>query len=223
MSVDWALVADSLSAIGTIAAVVVALYLAGAERRLRARERPQLKMGFRPTEPDCGPIWKRGSPESFYGEKVAEAFWFRAYVENVGVSAARELEVQIHDVVKRGEDGLRPVPDFIQGSLAWTHQRRDEVFLPLLLPGTAKHFELAVISEPAHPSRPTSFDIQMVASPANEYNKLPVGQYEFDVTVGAANASTARRRFRLSFSGGWHNTAAVMFRECCRLELVDSA
>src|SRR4051812_3865774 len=96
--VVWEFIFQLLTVVGTVGAVLVALWLALRADWVERRNRPLLRLGIKFGPPDCGfdkqrEVW-RGRRGGFFDgatverEMVRDAYWFRMFVQNDGRSPA---------------------------------------------------------------------------------------------------------------------------------------
>lgn len=110
----WEFLFQFLTVVGTVGAVLVALWLALRTDWLERRNRPVLRLGIRFGPPDCGfdkqrEVWRGRSGgfltgTTFEREMVRDAYWFRMFVHNDGRSPAHDVEIMLSDMY------LRPAP-----------------------------------------------------------------------------------------------------------------
>ncbi len=219
-----------LSSIGTLAAVLVALGVAFfGPRRVT---KPKLSMKIRPQPPDC--MWISGTEERMTDTGSGPGHYIvRPQVANYGNEDARNVEVLMLRLWVIDDNGQRVIdPFFLPLVLRWSWWPERSVsptWLPRLLPGTSKHYDLLVVaSEQAsrpgakrwHHSRTagrprswiafqTAYDSLDDDSVQNRMRKQP-GQYQLDFAVAASNAKTIYRTAHISFSG-WRDSEAEMF------------
>ena len=207
-----------LTAIGTIGATVVAVYLAYRSEQ-QNKQKPKLSIGFRFFPPDCTLLTESiKSAEAPNEPKRIDAFWFRGFVKNSGRGVARDVEVIIHDILIRTGDTWKPIPDFISSNLWWTHLPRHNAYLPMILPGTSKNFEIGCILKPKLDK--TWFEFKLTIVPSYKYNVMPPGEYKFTVTVGASNAKPVHQQFELKVTGDWFESIDSMFELGVSIKIV---
>jgi len=204
----WEFWFQLLTAIGTVGAVAVAVWIAFWQEWRTYRDRPKLKIGLQFCAPDCGlekqleprVMVSAGGGAHHYDAKV-DAYWFRLYAENAGRSVAREVEATVSDLTKKDQDGRwSPVATFQLSNLVWNHT--GDVVQRQLLPGTRRHFALGSLRTPdaGHFAR---FRFKLSVDPVSAYDFLETGDYRFTIAVGAANADPVTRQFRLFVDGNW--------------------
>ncbi len=221
-----------LSSIGTLAAVVVALVVAiFGPRRVT---KPKLSVMIRPEAPDC--MWISGTEERMRDTGSGPGHYVvRARVTNYGNEDARNVEVKMIRLWVINDDGERLIdPFFLPLVLRWSwwpESSDSAAWLPRLLPGTSKHYDLLVVAleqglrsdaKRRHhgetDGRPkswiafqTAYDLLDDDSVKNRMRKQP-GRYQLEFAVAASNAKTIYRTAHISFNG-WHDNETEMFRE----------
>ena len=212
---------DWWQGIGTVAAVVIAFCFYFLDRWRTYRNRPILDIKINFSPPDCHHIPTtvkdiNGTVRQF------DAFWFRLTVINCGRSAAQNLEVLVHNMQKKIDNSWHQLSEFLLSNLIWTHIAQQ--YLPILLPGTEKNVDLGHIIDPkARKEVPTEhnqkisaletqtvFYFETTILPNNRYNIVGPGEYQFTITVGAANCPSNSKSFGLKISGEWYNNELEM-------------
>ena len=106
---------DSLTAIGTLLAVLAKTVSSSFDKFKNYFSRPVLKVGINMTPPECH------KTTAMSNQKLYSAFWFRFFVSNEGKSNATNLEMII-EKVERLEDGEWKIYSaFLPSTLVWTH------------------------------------------------------------------------------------------------------
>jgi len=196
---------DTLTAIGTLLAVLTTVFFFLYERIKNYLNRPVLKLDINMAPPECH------KTTAMSGQKLFSAFWFRLYVKNNGKSNATNLEVIIEKVDKLVDGKWITFPGFLPSNLVWTHI--NEPNLKNLLPGTTKNVDFGSILDPAgrlsnpaernmdHTNSMTDnvFRVNISIQPFNAYNIIEPGDYLFHLIAGASNSEACRSKFHLSF------------------------
>ena len=207
---------DTLTAIGTLAAVLTTIFFFFLERLKKYLNRPILNIGINLKPPDCHKII--GS----FNSTLAEAYWFRLFVENKGKSNAQNLEVLIEKVEAKKDGKWEIYPAFLPSNLKWTH-----IDVPVLLNlqrGTKKNVDFGYIYDPkANISSAITnnlssqnskieilFNVSISVLPFTGYHVLKEGEYKFHIIVGASNCKPQREKFRVKFNKDWHTDEAKM-------------
>ncbi|MFN8381693.1 MAG: hypothetical protein U0V02_07125 [Anaerolineales bacterium] len=214
-----------ISALSTFIYTILTVIVAGAAYQTfkRERKKPELWIDIKVEPPDCtlmtsmAGTYKNGKP------KMASTFWFRACVGNKGNIAAEDVEVLIHDLAKYENGVWNKVEWFIQSNLSWTHLPRENVFLPMIMPGTKKNFELGYIPclyDSKNNPIESLFVFSLTILPTYRYDVLYHGEYEFSITSGAKNSEPITQRFRLWFSGTWYKENDTMFSDGISIKVI---
>jgi hypothetical protein len=104
-----------LSAIGTVLAVIVALF---GETFWAWYRRPKLDLSIAVKRPDCV---KTFLTDSTTGETVAPCYYFRLAVRNIGKRRAESVEVYTEMLESRTSAVYEPVVEFPPMDLRWSH------------------------------------------------------------------------------------------------------
>jgi hypothetical protein len=194
--------------------------------------KPKLSLTIQLNAPDC--MWIPASEERMRdtGSDIGH-YIVRPQVFNYGNEDARDIEVQMIRLWIIGEDGERLLdPLFLPLLLRWSWWPDDSApaaWLPRLLPGTSKHYDLLVVASEQDPRPGTKrrnhgemtgpqkswIAFQTAYGPLdddsiqNRMHKAP-GHYQLDLAVAASNAKTIYRTAHISFDG-WRDNAAEMF------------
>jgi hypothetical protein len=190
---------ETLTAVGTLAAVAVALF---GESFWRWWRRPGLSAAVRPGPPDCHktPIRVEGV--------VEHAYYFRLWIENNGRGPAEQVQVFVSRLLRRDADGeFRQVSEFLPMYLRWTHV--DELSVPRIQPGMGRHCELGRVLE----RWPVGFELLLEVAPLTGRHVLPSGTYRLELRIAAANAAPVSAVFELAFDGVWRDDEADMLRD----------
>ena len=227
---DWT---NILSSIGTFAAVLVALSVAiFGPRRVT---KPKLSVTIESGAPDC--MWVSGNEKRMRDTGSGPGHYIvRPRVVNYGNEDARDVEVLPIRLWVIRDDGERLIdPSFlplVQRWSWWPERSVSAAWLPRLLPGTSKHYDLLVIASEQGPrSRrkqrrhseaagwpkswiafQTAYDLLDDDSVQNRMRKQP-GQYQLDFAVAASNAKTIYRTAHIRFNGWQDNEIKMMFGE----------
>ena len=206
--------AEWLTAIGTIAAVAVALFLVFWGQFLKWLNRPKLKLDVKFKPPHCHYISSDLKTDSG-AVKYFDNFYFRLQVINIGRTSARNLEIIIDQVEKKVGDNWELNNKFLESNLTWTHI--EQQYLQFLLPHSIKHANLGHIVDPkarlqVFKEKPlalrvsrkqTVFYFNLTIQATSKYHIIAPGEYKFRVSVGAENCKPTSETFYLYLSGDW--------------------
>lgn len=224
MTTEW------LTAIGTVAAVVVALVIAVFHEHLGILLwHPTLQILLENRPPDC----HLTTLTNLRTGAQASCYYFRLRVRNSGNASAETVEVFVEEIHRRRADGtFERWQDFLPLNLVWTHY--GQPYFPKIPPQTYKHCELGHIVDPSlrqqfagedHPSLGVSQSqavmcLDLIVRPATGTHLIRPGVYRLVVVAVAANANAIRRTIDLNLTGNWFADESRMFREGIGLSLL---
>ena len=113
-STKWWTKAEWWSAIGTVSAVVVALFAESVWAWLR---RPKLDLSIQVARPDC----MKTNFTDQTGQVVADVYYFRLSIRNRGKRRAEDVEVYAERLEVSEEGDLKVVAEFPPMDLKWSH------------------------------------------------------------------------------------------------------
>ncbi|MGD0590740.1 MAG: hypothetical protein ABSA44_08080 [Bacteroidota bacterium] len=225
-------ITDWLQAIGTIGAVIVALFFFFWERIREWWNKPHLGISLQFNPPDCHRIITVAQRDD--GRIVnPDAFWFRLTASNKGRNSAKDLEAIISNMERKNNNTWETYSPFLPSNLKWTHISTQ--YLPMLLPKTEKKLDLGHIMDPNFrraflsernpaltniPNAQALFHFEVATQPSNGYNNIPPGEYRFELIVGAANCSPISTIISLSFSGNWNRQEDLMLQREINLNIL---
>jgi|ERR1017187_88131 hypothetical protein len=188
--------AQWLSAVGTISAVVVALF---KDAILALSRKPRLEVTCTKEEPFTSktPIIVSGNK----GPWTGEAYYVRARVENTGKTRAEKVQVYAANLAVAGADRTyTDVPGFIPLNVKWSNSPHGTVspILDGISPKMAAFCDLVALTDPTNPyqARPqhatpnvTIAQLQLEVDPLSGSNLLAPGTYRLTLRIAAANAT----------------------------------
>jgi len=229
-----------LTAIGTIGASVVALFLAIFHERLRTLLwHPTLDIALENQPPDCqlmtvtNTITVIGATNAGAGGVQAGCYYFRLRVYNNGRSSAEMVEVFVEEVHRRRADGtFERWQGFLSLNLVWAHY--NSPYFPRIPPHVYKHCDLGHILDPSLrqqfpgediptlgiPKHQTVMCLGLIVRPSTGSYLIPPGFYRLVIVAVAANAGIARRTVELNLTGQWYADEERMLREGVGLTLL---
>jgi hypothetical protein len=226
--------AEWVTAIATIAAVVVALALAVFHEHLRNLcWHPKLQLMLENRSPDCHLTVMKNEQSG----AQAPCYYFRTRVKNDGNAIAQTVEVYIEQVLqKMADQTFKAMEDFLPLNLRWAHF--GNLFFPGIPPGVYKHSDFGHVIEPSlrkqfsgeeHPrllalgigNSQTVMSLDLVVRPNTGSYLIPPGIYRFVVVAAAANATLIRRTIELNLTGKWFPDEARMFKDGVGLRIVE--
>jgi len=216
-------ITDWLQAIGTVGAVIIALFFFFWERIREWYKKPRLKISLQFRPPDCHFLVT--NLEAKRNGKIInpKAYYFRLTVSNNGRSSAKDLEAIVSKMELKSGHSWETYPQFLSTSLKWTHI--SEQYLPMILSKTEKKLDLGHIIDPAFRNdfreeqnlslnniadTHALFHFETFMQPSNGYNNIPPGEYKFKITVGATNCPPISSTIHLLFTGKWNNQEDLM-------------
>jgi hypothetical protein len=229
MTPDW------LTAIGTLAAVVVALLLAIFHEHLRALcWHPALELLYEHQPPDSHLTTLTNRQTGVQ----AACYYFRIRVRNGGNARAKNVEVFVEEVSHRRADGVfQRQEDFLPLNLLWSHY--GQPYFPSIPPGVYKHCDFGHVVDPSlrnkfpredherlgrlgmQPSQ-TALCLELVVRPNTGTHLILPGPepYRFVVVAAAANARLVRRTIEVKLTGQWTTNERHMLSDAIGLRLL---
>jgi hypothetical protein len=219
----WLSKPEWLSAIGTVSAVVIALFL---ETARTFWNRPRLELTIRMGRPDC----MKTLISDHENRPIADCYWFRVMVHNRGRGRANRVEIHAErlDVVTEGSFG--PVEEFPPMRLLWSHVRQPEQDIS---PGVRKHCDLGYIKLPRSLSVPQTADLmlgngnrftfELEVIPNHGGCEIGAGHYRLHLAMAAANGRVQRIVLGINYSGQWTPKEADMFADQIRINVDTSS
>lgn len=182
-------ITDWLTAIGTVGAVIVALFIASLGTLLSRYRKPVLKIEFENTEPFCrhATIWGVGPP--------AIGYFLRLRVRNTGKSMARDCEgklVRIFDAEPRYER-----TDFDPANLLWVGHRGENA-----ISIHKKAYEYLGVLSVQNRTPAISLGVNE-QEPRGISLALPRQDYILDIVIFGKNTEPVEKFFRLHIEAGF--------------------
>lgn len=210
-------VTDWLTAVGTVGAVGVALFIAIWGDWLKGIfAKPILAVGIRMEPPDCLKIRyvvdQRGVT-TFY----ANSYYCRLAVRNDGRLGARNVEVSLLSLSRRNDDGqFEQDRSFIPLSLVWSNSNPRSTVADRIPPdGLSKHCDFCHVVEDGTANPILNLDTEVTPTelaPGVWPTRKPVGTYQGRLAVTSDNAKPYYRDFTITYTG-WKDDEDDMFRE----------
>jgi hypothetical protein len=197
--------AQWVGAVGTISAVIVALFKEEIQRWFR---RPELVAVLKAEYPYCVKTPEHhGSPPNVWR---GSRYWIRVMVWNHGNARAEQVEVFLSSVTDEKTNEL--VHRFVPMNFRWSNT--DKIYAVGISPDMSRLCDLAAVSDAGHPefkhSRPSglSNDKQTCLSLRTESvpsrtDWLPPGKYVCVVRIAASNCKPKDWKIRLHLTGQW--------------------
>lgn len=219
--------AQWLAAVGTIGAVLVALFKDPFDRW---RRKPELGLCFRPYPPDC----QKGVVVMPNGDR-GDCYYPRLLVKNSGRTRAEHVQVFAEKLMRRGSDqSFKDVEGFLPMNLRWTHDQgppgRPEIFAHGISPEMGKHCELGHVLDPPLRVRIDGPENSPISKPDTTILCLALevitsttthlifpGEYRLQLRVAAANAKPITSMVEITNTGDWFTEENKMFTDGLRI------
>jgi hypothetical protein len=217
-SINWAIVAYWVAAVGTAVLAVVAVF----QETIRGWfYRPRFRVSAKTEPPDCVKV-PFTAPD---GTLVGDAVYLRIWVENVGNATARNVEVYAKDLRRRRADRTwERVPSFPSMNLKWANL--GAIYFPRIAPDMGKHCDMAHITDPStrqflQEERPTlgltpqqsSMAFDLMVAPNHRGHIVGPGEYQLDILIAADNVRPKRVLVTINVQGPWYGDEATMLRD----------
>jgi hypothetical protein len=225
VSPDW------LTAIGTIAAAVVALAIAlFGERMARFWFRPELHLDAAVRRPDSERVPQYLKAGDSVVRPIGDGYYFRLAITNKGNTAARDVQIVLAKVWRLEGDKAAEVDRFTPMNLKWSYigSTTRKVLMPNLPPVFCDFIH---ISDPATrnvsgedldnvaPGDPV-LCLDVEAAPQNRGNLLEPGTYRFDLRLVAENSRARSYIVEAWFPGKWFPDQREMFDKGFKLRKI---
>lgn len=198
----WALIVNIFVAIGTIGAVLFAIY---KDLFKSWRNRPILKC-----ELENPPIYS-------IKDKFKPIEYCRLEIRNTGKSSLKTVEVMISDLKKKEGDQFVKVESFSPDNLIWIFLGKehhipwgtekiytyteDEIYCPYISPDTRQLCTLGNITDQYDQNiYNIIFELNVRFKSKNKYYLLQEGIYQTEITIGAENAEAIKKYYEITIS-----------------------
>lgn len=208
----WGNVPQWLSAIGTISAVLVALFKDIFTAR---RNRPKLKISLNMSPPDIQAVSFNGSP----------GYYLRFWIFNDGNTKATNAQIYASRLEERNSDGeYVDANKFTPMNFTWSYGNASsgmpEIYAGSILPKMGKHCDFGSITgspssviypdmEDHSPYRKFSLALEFCSNSGN--SMLAPGHYRLHLIVAAENFQPQTQLIEFGFTGGFSTIASRMF------------
>jgi len=159
------------------------------------------------------------------GAFLLTAFYLRLWVENVGNTTARQVEVYAKELRRKLADGRwQRVDAFPPMNLKWSDV--GGLYFARIAAKMGKHCDLGHIVDPARRSvinenaarlalndQQTSLTFDLIAQPNHKGHIIGPGEYELDLLVAADNARPSSHTVTISLPGRWYEDETRMLRD----------
>jgi len=240
--ISHAMKPDWFTAIGTTLLGLIAFYTVIRDEWRNWIRRPEFRANFVPRDPDCLQTPTEGTRQIIEEGRTrlemrrAETHYIRARIHNTGNLGAKDVEVAVLEVRRRGDadNTFHPIRMGTPWSLTWAHQRDSHVLRRLPV-HAERHIDLGHIIDPTHraffgedhpganPERTLFCLAFFVKSNTGEY-LLDPGFYEIDFRIYAANAQPSPVfTFRLDHKGTWFSDENRMYADALGMSVIDKS
>jgi len=226
------MITDWLTAIGTIAVAIIAVF----QDQIRSwLNRPRLEVSISVAPPDCHKttlvqtLNMRDHPATLH----TDCYYFRIRVRNAGNQRAEYVEVFASELFKQqADESFKRVDSFLPMNLLWSHIR--EPFIPAISPEMEKLCDLGHIVDPAKRERFVS-DHNPNLNVANDKTTMSLdvevpsfamghviapGKYRLHLLIGAANSKPVKKTLEISLTGVWHSDEHTMLGEGIGIRII---
>ncbi len=213
--------AQWFGAVGTIAAVIVALF---KDPIMARRRRPQLVATCTKEIPWTvkTPIIARGPlPGQGLVTWNGDGYYVRVKVENTGRSRAQKVEVGAQELARRGADNrFVDIPTILPLDLKWANL--GVAILDGISPKMSSFCDVIALCDPGNPlqRRPTGAlqtvtigQLQLEVDPFTDSHLLPPGAYRLTLRIAAANVEPIDRIVEFTHTGTWTQDDVAMRRD----------
>jgi hypothetical protein len=217
--------AQWFGAVGTIGAVVVALF---KDSMLAWKRKPRLDATCTKESP-----WTARVP--YYVSRngqvlwTGECYWVRAKVENSGQTRAEKVQVYASELAKLRVDGkFADIPTFLPLNMRWANSPPggQGAVLDGISPRMGAFCDIVAICNPENPfwgkpegtsANTTVGQLQLEAFTGAEM--LAPGTYRLTLRIAAANVEPIDKIFTFGHTGTWLQDDAAMRRDCLDVSL----
>jgi len=214
--------AQWLAAVGTIGAVIIALF---KDSLLLMWRKPRLSATI-----NINPPCTVKTPIIVQSDGVVgwagDCYYIRIRIENVGRTRAEKAQVFALRLQKQGADGrFVEVLDFLPLYLKWANspQGAPVVTIDGISPKMVAFCDFVAVCDPSNPTivrRPagvaagtTIGELQLEVAPFTNSDLLAPGKYRLTIRIGAANATPVERTAEFTHTGVWTNSDPDMRRD----------
>lgn len=222
--------AQWFAAVGTIAAVAVALFKDSIRARLL---KPKLDPTSGKETPWTGRVllavsgYSEGHPTPVVW--TGDCYFVRVKVRNSGRTRAEKVQVYAAKLSKRGLDGkFEEISTFPSLNLKWSNYPHDKpvIFLDGLSPKMEAFCDVVSFVDPACPlidrppgSAPNTTVGELQLEAATPERRLNPGAYKLTLRIAAANVEPIDKVLEFEHKGPWMQNDDEMRRDCLAVSL----
>jgi hypothetical protein len=215
-------VAQWFGAVGTISAVILALF---KDFILASYRKPILQISCSKDPPFTSRTPIISASKNSNVVWTGDCYYVRAQVLNRGKTRAEKVQVYASKLAKKGADQrFADMPAFLPLNAKWSNSPpgQPSAILDGISPKMAAFVDLVGLSDPANPyqGRPTGTpagvtvaELQLEVAPLSGSNLLPPGTYQLTLRIAAANVAPIEKTFEFSHTGTWLENDADMRRD----------
>jgi hypothetical protein len=212
---------DWLTAIGTVGACAIALFLALFAKRIeRWMDHPALSLNATVRRPDAEKTSRWFSLVSGATLDAGEAWFFRLTITNNGTAPAREVQVFLKTVERVSDGTVSLVDRFSPMNLKWTHTGKPTrdvllteipVFCDFIHVSDPKHRHVTgeVLSSVPPEAGVLCLDVEVATS--GRGHLLEPGIHRFHLILAAENFDPETYTVEVQYSGLWSEDQDQMF------------
>jgi hypothetical protein len=195
MSPDWIIaVATVFAAVGTVAAVVIAVQ---RDWILEKRRRPKLELTFDPANRN------RSLDLVTVGPADDLVHWVRPRVSNArGCRSAENVEVFLLRCERQDTTG--PHAPVNERPLSWSGVREPDgktrITRTLIPPGVTRHIDLFSVQQEDGEAKAR---LRVVPEPRDDRHKFNEGKFDIELILAAQDIDAKRYAGSISYDGGW--------------------
>lgn len=213
-------IAQWVGAIGTIAAVVIALF---KERIISFFKGPVLEVSD--ITPHCLLL-----PVNLRDGSRTQGHYYRLWVENNGKTAANEVQVFVSRLERRIADGsFERAPAFLPTNLLWAYD--GEPYARRILPEMGKHCDIGHVVGPSQrvaanedlPNLPPGQSVLSLALEVKALHRpdlLSPGTYRLHLQIAAENCRPIKRTLEITHTGNWFADLKKMLSDGTSMRLL---
>lgn len=229
MDCNWASI---LTAIGTMLAVIVALF---QKQLIALLFHPNLKARIDLSAPDCVKTKINHYDENGRLKSQENSYYFRLWVENNGSVRAENVQVFFSKLLKKYMDGkFIEEKQFLPMNFRWSNSPigQVEIFTDGISPKMGKHCDIGHIVDPSTPrssalreilnftGEKTLLEFDLEVFPSTYSNVISPGEYQLVLQIAAANAKPKEVKLSLNFTGEWFNDETQMYSKGIGIQII---
>lgn len=201
--------AEWLGAVGTVGAVIVALFTPLFARRREWRRRPILDVTLRLNPPDCHKTIMEARNSS--GQVIHhDCYYYRLWVENEGSTTAENVQVFVSSIKQLKDGEYKGLNSFLPMSLKWSY-RGGKVFSEGISSKMGQHCDLFHMIRTF--GKPIFANLDVEIPPLNRSHQLAPGNYQIYFKIAGSNCDPIEKVLTFCFNGKWYASEDEMFKE----------